>query len=805
MSRTYLFERRNHVPSSDLQQIKHGFYQELLTYCEDHHVFIQRKELLQQRLSEGIEQEPEVRIAYIRLQQGIRKGQIHLGKIPKADQIPPEIIAEALSLDQAGSELKQRHQELGTRFKSECKTQEQELYKLFRQQSSVQNALLLTNYEMYCSLNKSYSSKKSGKVWKIMMRSFAKTAPLSSFTSIYRGQGTGEESRISFAQWILLHWFELWLLLPEVIRASRYRVEYRDQEGTLLVECSAGPEAMEPGLYIRTKRKYRLKAPAAATIKPGSIVSLDELALMWNESMETMTAKAVHLLGCGYIKNTLDIESEPLTLESFIETVSAFRTGSSMIKALARHLEAIHLLSGQLEQTHEVPQREKLLEIAQRHVNRCCELLRWKGKYPVNPFNEDSYAGASPGPSIDVEPFHDPLAEWAGVLPIFDNRLKFRLYMENHLHDMLPVPYASVQQSMSRHAEEYEQHVALNRTCRGSVFENAPAVAQLEDLRDQYRAKLAPAESGKDVALQRADLASLEAGLEALQIRQPAAAGFWLQESGTGKLVVNDCKNSYLAYSIYHLPESHDAISERVKALFNCGERARLIPYSPSCGFNPNMNGFAEGNSLAADLRDAMIIWNGERHSFELQLQENRGVPLYTGTLAPACLPEDYRNLALLSQSGFITGTGLDYNELTIDECRQIGRISYGELILQRRKTILHEKLFAGVTQDFDGYRRLHELLQIYHAPLHSFIRLFPVRQGMLHIEYGESGLHKPIFLDAEEPQYCMELLKHMDRCHRQYGELAVVFEEALPDPYDNEYAVEYVYEMQEEPLRMGG
>jgi hypothetical protein len=368
--------------------------------------------------------------------------------------------------------------------------------------------------------------------------------------------------------------------------------------------------------------------------------------------------------------------------------------------------------------------------------------------------------------------------------------------MENHLHDRLPVPYASVQEDVSGYAEEYEQHVALNRTCRGSVFEKAPAVAQLEDLRDQYRAKLAPAESGKDVTLRSADLALLEAGLQELHVRLPAGAGFWIQRTGNGEFVVNDCKNSYLAYSIYHLPESHEAISERVKALFDCGDRAQLIAYSPSCGFNPNINGFTEGYPLVESMREAVICWNEERCSFELQFGEDRGVPFYTGMLAPACLPENYRNLALLSQSGFITGTGLDYNELTIDECRQIGRIRYKELILQRRKTIVHEKLLTGVTQDFDGYRKLHELLHAYQVPLHSFVRLFPVRQGKLHIVYGESGLHKPIFLDAEEPQYCMELLKHIERCRRRHGELAVVFEEALPVPYENEYVSEYVYEM---------
>ncbi|MEK4047293.1 hypothetical protein NSU18_27185 [Paenibacillus sp. FSL H8-0048] len=804
MSRTFLFERRNHVPSSDLMQIKHGFYQELLAYCEERKGFNQRKEWLHQRLSERIEQEPEVRIAYIRLQQGVRKGHIQPGKIPKVNLIAPELMEEALSLEQTGSGLIQRYQALTIRFKSECKMQEQELYKLFREQPSVQNALLLTNYEMYCSLNKSYSSKKSGKVWKIMMRSFAKTAPLSSFTSICRGPGTGEKSRISFAQWILLHWYELWLLLPEVIRASCYKVDYREQEGTLLTEGSTGPQTAEPGIYSRTKRSYRLKTPAAAKIKPGSVVSLDELAQIWNESIEAMTAKAVALLRCGYLKHANYRESEPLTLELFIEAVSALRHGSSRIQSLAQHLEAIRLLSGQLEQTSEVPQRERLLEITRKHVNRCCKLLGWEGKYPANPFNEDSYAEAGV-PSAIVEPFGDPLAEWAEVLPVFDNRLKFRLYMEHQLHDTLPVPYTSLEPGLSRYAAEYEQHVALNRTCKGSIFENAPAVARLEELRDQYRMKLAAAAAGEDVVLERADLAPLTAGLRKLRIRQPAVAGFWLQRSGTGELVVNDCKNSYLAYAMYHLPESHDAIAERLQDVLHCGDEAQLITYSPSCGFNPNMNGFAEGNSIAADLKAAGLIWNTERHSFELQLGKQRIVPLYTGSLAPACLPEEYRNLALLTQSGFITGTGLDYDELGIDEYRHIGRISYGKLILHRRRTILHEKLFAGVTPDLDGYLRLHEVLEAHAVPLHSFIRLFPVRNNRLHIEYGESGLHKPIFLDAEEPQYCMEWLKHMERCRRKYGELAVVFEEALPDPYDNEYTAEVVYEMHEEPLRMGG
>lgn len=804
MSRTFLLERRNHVSSSSLQQIKRGFYRELLTYCEDQSVFNERKKLLQQQLSAGIEQEPGVRIAYIRLQQGLRKGQIHLDQIPKVDKIPPEIIASVRSLNHTGSELKQRHQELRIRFKSECKTQELELYKLFRQQPNVQNALLLTNYEMYCSLNKSYNSKKSGKVWKIMMRSFAKTAPLSSFTSICRGQGTREESRVSFAQWILLHWFDLWLLLPEVIQASRYRVDYRNHEGTLVVEGEAVPEAMEQGLYIKKKRRYRLEAPAAATIRTGTIVSLTELAQAWNESKDKMTARAVHLLNCGYLKNILDQEGGTLTLESFIEIVSAFRNGSSTTDVLSQHLEAIRLLSGRLEQTQEIPQREKLLEIARRHVNRCCELLKWQGKHPLNPFNEDSYTGAGQQP-VDGQQFHEPLADWAGILPVFDNRLKFRLYMESHLRDRLPVPYASIRHEVSRHAEEYEQHVALKRTCRGSVFVNAPAVEQLEDLRDQYRTKLAPAESGNDVDLQPEVLALLKTELQALQARLPGAAGFWIQQTLAGELVVNDCKNSYLAYSIYHLPERHNVISEQLKVLLDCGERSRLFPYSPSCGFNPNMNTFAESYPSDGDIQDAVICWNSERLSFELQLGKDRMVPVYTGMLAPACLPEDYRNLALLSQSGFITGTGLDYNELTLDEYRQIGRISYGKLILQRRKTILHEKLFTGVTQDFDGYRRLHELLQNYHAPLHSFVRLFPVREGRLHIIYGESGMHKPIFLDAEEPQYCMELLKHIERYRRQHGEMAIVFEEALPDPYENEYVSEYVYEMQEEPLRVGG
>ncbi|WP_238653381.1 hypothetical protein [Paenibacillus piscarius] len=803
MSRTFLFERRNHVPSSGLLAIKHGFYQEILAYCEDRNEWIERKEWLQRRLSERIEQEPEVRIAYIRLQQGVRKGRIQPGKIPKADQVTPELMAEALSLEQTANVLKRRHDALAIRFKDECRTQEQELYKLFRQQPSVQNALLLTNYEMYCSLNKSYSSKKSGKVWKMMMRSFAKTAPLSSFTSICRGQGTPAESRISFAQWILLHWYELWLLLPEVIRASRYKVQYREQGGALLVEGSQGPQTAEPGLYITKKRRYRLDAAAAAKIKPGSEVSLDELALIWNESADDMAAKAVQLLHCGYLKNTADRENGPLTLELFIETVSAYRTGSSRLKALAQHLEAIRLLSGQLEQTNEVLRREQLLEITRKHVNRCCELLGWEGSYPANPFDEDSYAEAPAGSAMEMEPFGDLLAEWAEVLPIFDNRLKFRLYMEHYLHDTLPAPYASLQPGLTRYAAEYEQHVALNRTCRGSVFENAPAVAQLEELRDQYRSKLAAAASGEDVVLERADLASLKAGLQALNIRQPAIAGFWLQQSGSGDVVVNDCKNSYLAYSIYHLPESRDAITERLQAVLHCGDEAQLITYSPSCGFNPNMNGCAEGNSMAAGLQDTALIWNAGRASFELQSGERRLVPLYTGTLAPACLPEEYRNLALLTQSGFLTGTGLDYDELTVEECRHIGRISYGKLILHRRRILLHEKLFAGVTPDFSGYLRLHELLAVYHVPLHSFIRLFPVRDNRLHIEYGESGLHKPIFVDAEEPQYCMEWLKHRERCRRQYGELAVVFEEALPDPYGNEYTTEVVYEMHEEPLGM--
>ncbi len=76
----------------------------------------------------------------------------------------------------------------------------------------------------------------------------------------------------------------------------------------------------------------------------------------------------------------------------------------------------------------------------------------------------------------------------------------------------------------------------------------------------------------------------------------------------------------------------------------------------------------------------------------------------------------------------------------------------------------MHSSLFSSLTFDLEGYGSFHELLESHDIPLRSFVRLFPVREGKLQIEYGATAIHKPIFFDAEEPLYVIEMLKHIQR-----------------------------------------
>ncbi|MWV45661.1 hypothetical protein GRF59_18775 [Paenibacillus sp. HJL G12] len=814
MSEPFVFIRQNHLPSQCMQSIKQDFYRIFDGYHEELTAYARQKEKLREQLSGCIESEPEARIAYIRLQQGLKKGRVEIDKIPKLDRVDTDLVQSIQSHLLGKQELDRKADSLRRQFECQHKQQEELLYELFRTQRSVQNALLLTNFEMYCSLNNSYNSKKSGKVWKIMMRSFAKTAPLSSYTSNSILGDNKAGSRINMAQWILLALFDYFLLLPEVIRISRFRVAYELEPGgkALMTTGSGEPKQVSQGLYQREKRRFRMTDPRLQELSSGSIVTFGELAAILGEDSGQLDLTVRKLLAAGYLRNTLESKAEHLTLASLIDEISSFRIASERLDRLVRHLEALHQIAGRMEQTAEVHRRESLVRSAQKHVADCCETVMWKGKYPLDPFNEDSYMSIKPHEIKHALAAEEALEKWSGIFPLFDYRLMFRRYMGHLLKDRLPASYSELRQTLSGYADVYEKEAAPRRSFRGTLFETSEDILRHEQLKDRYRELLRPAESGKDVALNAEDILALKSGLKEMGITRSATAQLLIQPAKDGKYVVNDFKNSYLAYSIYHDPDQHERILRRIRAVLECDD-AVLLTYSPSCGFNPNVNGFADRFYLTneppvmdngtfgrkaepVDLNECQLEWNEAHNRFELRAENLRGIALYTGSLAPACLPEDYRNIALLSQSGFLNGSGLEYNEISLDDSRKVGRISVGDLIIQRRRHILSSGLIENLTCDLDGYSAFHEVLKAYGIPVYSFVRLFPVRQGRLHIEYGATGIHKPIFFDAEEPLYFIEMLKHIQRSRKQYGELAVVLEEALPNPYETEYTAEYVYEM---------
>lgn len=812
MTEPHVFIRQNHLSSHSIQRLKDHFYLRFANYRKERAAYATQRQKLRQQLSGFIEREPGARIAYIRLQQGMKRGKIQFEKIPKLEFVDPLLLENIRSHLIRGQELQQHEELLREQFEKAYKRQAEELYELFREQSNVQNALLFTNFEMYCSMNNSYSPKKTGKVWKIMMRSFAKTAPLSTFTSIGRTGDRTSTSRIRLAQWILLAWFDYFLLLPEVIRASRFRIKYEaDPFGEAVWTVGAGePLEVRPGLYQRQKRRFMLQEPRLRNLPSGSIVTWEELASRLGVGTDWVESRTAKLLAAGYLRNVLERKAETLTLNTLIDEASSFRNVSGRVDGFVRHLEALHLIASRLENTSDLHIRESLILSAQKHASACCDAVLWKGKRPLDLFHEDSYIPA--GPHEIRASARRTIDKWADILPLFDHRLKFRLFMKELLQDRLPASYESLRQSLSEYAGMYEKEVALRRTSRNTVFAASPQVTRLEDLKDVYRERIKPAENGEDVHIGEDELMDLKAQLEEVGIKPQRTLQLLIQPAMNGKYVVNDCKNGYLAYSIYHDPGRHEQVLHKIRSALGCKE-ALLLTYSPSCGFNPNTNDFTETYSLTEEIYDpeeggqpetsrlialnsCTLEWNADVNRFELRAGDVRGIALYTGSLAPAYLPEDYRNIALLSQSGFLNGIGFEYNEISIGESRKLGRISFGDLILQRRRNILHSSLFSSLTFDLEGYGSFHELLESHDIPLRSFVRLFPVREGKLQIEYGATAIHKPIFFDAEEPLYVIEMLKHIQRSRQQYGDIAVVFEEALPDPYQTDYTAEYVYEM---------
>ncbi len=794
--------RKNHVASNEVIQLKSEFYQAFVHYRKERQRLKQQEEEAHQKLSKLIDEDEHLRITYIYLKRMINKTKLDPRKIPKFEFLPNELKNYFFDLLITRKEVKKYEVQIEHLFNQEIENGNKMMINLVKQNQTIQNALMLTNHKMHQKINSSSNAKTMDKVWKVLGRSYAKTAPLSTFTSLSFIDTKEEKRRIELNQSILLKLFYCVLELDEVLVQSSFMVDFEITNDGILVESFLEDIDKNSSFIGNQSRKFLLSSKSLLEIEPGKVLSTKDLIVELGITNNELTLIR-KLVRYGYLKHTAH-DKDP-SIEDLIKFLVQCDGGNSdCLKEIIWILEAIKQdLESFMDNHMVISEREQLLLRIESRIKKAFELTgRNIDLHSTSLVSENYYVPADPHQFALPDRVQKDIETYKEILAIFDHRLLFQLSIRYKLfRSNNSILFNDIKPELVKFANAFEEQ-ALLKDFSNSIFTESPLGRVLNQLKREYYKVISETLSGEDVTLDLKLIDEIARVLKENGVKRRCYDTFLVQQVTKEKYIVNHIKSSYLGNYFRHIKkESQKQLYQKLKnRLTRVGED--IATFSPSYGFNPNIIPI-KGDYELVDKKSLLpnqinigacnIYWSQQENRFIFYNEKHkRFIPIYLGSLASYHLSEDFKLVTYLGQSAFLSGMTIEYDGIRMEKpFVQIGKIEFGSLTLQRRKYIIHSCLLERIGPNLKGFQQMMEVMERYQIPKVSFVRIFLIQHEKLSIIYGEKGLHKPLFLDITEPVFFNRILKHIQKQIKKYKEVAVVFEEALPNPYHQEYMTE--------------
>lgn len=786
----------NHIKVEDIL-IDSDFYPCFIKFLEEYDKFQIKKKELQNKISTLIDIDENHRIGYIYFQHMLKKGKYKLKNIPRFDAIESDIRIEIVKFIDFEDEMKSKKLIIEEKYKDIVLQYSNRMFQIFEKNHYLNNALLITNYGIYKTLLKK-KRKDLSKLWKIVMRAFAKTAPLSTYTSIAVEHDVERNLRLD--ELILIRMYYYFIQLEEIIEKGNFVIDY-EIEGDKLITKSFLWQLEDNSEFIGNRYKlYSFPLSLMKIFPKGSILSGEELINILGGKTTDTFKKIIKLYHYGFIKNTLMIRYNEPTLQEFMTICTSFANASERVNNICQRLINVKNALEAISKTANSLVRRREVESLNRKMEELFYIIDGK-KGIINKayLTENSYGNKGNFDESTDDETKKNLEKISAILPIFDPRILLKFYIKDVLKLEDGKLYEDIKESLINYLNIYERDRDSNYF-KDSIFTQNGINRKLYGLYELYEKAINKTIAGHDVALKDSFLDNIASELLELGIPNSNYYNFSIQKNEENTYFLNNLQCNYLSFIFQHYSEKEkNNALENLKARLNVTDEI-LALYSPSYGFNPNTIAFDRDYELVSErikpspkkinVKDCLIEWREDKKNFQLLKDGKRFIPIYLGTLAGAYLTEDLKIVNYLSQSQFLTGISLNYNNLKIKEFMEIGEIRYNNIVIQRSKKIINRHLMNDLTEDFEGYLRFYKFREKYKLPDEFFIRLYPVMDGRLTFIFGKNGLHKPVFIDSKNALFYEQMINHINSYSTKYDELAVVFEEAAPNPYKNKKAV---------------
>lgn len=794
----YISVKLNHLNVEELL-VNSDFYPSFTKLMEEYESFQLKKADFQNKISKLIDEDANHRISYIYLQHMLKTGKYKLKSIKGFNEIDSNLQVEIVNFIDLEAEINFKKLVIEEEYKDLFLQYADKMFEIFNKNYYLNNAILITNYGMYKTILR-HRKKDLNKIWKIVMRAFAKTAPLSTYTSITVDHDV--KSSVSLDSLTLIKMYYNFLKLPEIVSKSNFVVDYEIEEDKLITKSCFWQLDTKTDFVGNIYKSYSLPLSLKNILPKGKELRGEELISIFGGKNTNTFEKIVKFQQYGLLKNSLLIQFREPTLSEFRNICYEFRNQSESINNIYERLTNINILIQSISETFDISKRRSDVEKLNTEIERCFELLgsdEFKNNINKTCLTESSYENKNNyNTSIDNETKMN-LKKISNILQIFDPRLLLRFYIKDELQLTEGKLFKDIRLAVKDYLSIYERD-RLQENFKHSIFIKKGINYHLYKLYELYQGIIGKTLEGYDVALEDSLLDKITAKLNELEIPNSNFYNFLMQRDDNEEYFLNNIYCNYLSFIFQHFSEK-----QKENALVNLRDKLGLedeefVLYSPSYGFNPNKVVFQSQYELVCEtntnkgnqitLSDCLVRWSDNKKRFELLKDGKRFVPVYLGSLSTNYLVEDLKIISYLCQSQFLTGLTMNYNDIRVNDFTQIGEIRYKNIVIQRRKKILHNKLIENLTEDFKGYMNFYKFKKTYKIPDQFFIRLYPVEDGKLNFIFGEKGMHKPVFINTKNSFFYEQMINHINSYLSKYEELAIVFEEASPNPYEAKGAV---------------
>lgn len=473
-------------------------------------------------------------------------------RIPKADQLDSDLLNEILQYHHFQESVHKSNLALDANFMLETERGDHTLRQIYEQNWHVQNALLTTNSPMFRSLKNPATRKKKTKLWKVMMRAFAKTAPLSTYTSLSLFDQRDDSMRLEINQCVLLKLLDLFLLIPEVMRNSNFLVDYELANEGIQTRSRYGKLQVAKLFYGNENSVYTVPKQLGDLFPCGDVLSSEQIMAAGGIWMTTEMLRKLQLL--GFFKNTVQVECPEPNLRQLIGIAERYTGKSLRIEEFVNHLKSAQEICSHLEKCFDLHHKERDLCDLRHHLECCAALCDGRDQlHDFEPVAESSYfctEQSNPGITEGLEKYLRILTEF---MPVFDNRLIFQHYVKNIVEQKGKIPFAEILSTFHTLVNEY-QKFAVDQTLDRSFFCSDEVSRKLMNLRKNYHQVMMNCADGTNVLLPETLVDSIIEQLRRLPINSTAFTKFLIQHDKSGYFVINDLQFSYLNffYSPWH-------------------------------------------------------------------------------------------------------------------------------------------------------------------------------------------------------------------------------------------------------------